>query len=91
MKKNNDESLNSVDKITELLATGDYKIGEIYFEKHNENTRFVIVEKYPEKYKDESFIEDGISTRTFNVSVELIKTIQYIETTITINKSGEIE
>ncbi len=80
MKKNNDESLNSVGKIVELLATGDYKIDEMHFANHDENTRFVIFEKYPEKNKGVMYI-----------NVKVTKPIQYISTTFTVYKSGEIE
>jgi hypothetical protein len=79
--------------ISDYISAG-YTIGGIdsFYSKHDENTRFVIVEKYPEKQK---WIEEGGGLFTvLNVNIELIPPPQqFISLDITINKDkdGRIE
>lgn len=82
--KNKNTSDEELKILVKLMSTGEYKISVSYFTNHDENTRFVIIEKYPKNNKNEG-------TYYMNVNIETIKPVQYIETTFTINKSGEIK
>ena len=81
--------INQMKELVDLLANG-YSIGEMNISKHNENTRFVIIEKYPEKETwNES--EYGITEQTLYVNVEIIKPVNFIETKFIINQDGTVE
>jgi hypothetical protein len=55
----------------------------------NENTRFVIVEKYPEK---EIWIQSGeVMVKTMYINIKLIPPVKHIELNITIDKDGKIQ
>lgn len=41
--------IKNMEEISQKFLSNDYKISNIYTTKHDENTRFVIVEKYPER------------------------------------------
>ena len=80
-------------ELADYLAS-DYTIGgiESYYTNYDENTRFVIVEKYPEKEKFD-LVEglDGVYMKTLHYNIELIPPPEQIEVNITINKDGTIE
>ena len=63
---------------------------ESYYTTYDENTRFVIMEKYPEKDK---FTEvGGILIQNIHLNLELTPPpIQYINLDITINEDGTIQ
>jgi hypothetical protein len=84
------EYTKGIGRLTELISTGDYSIGEIKATTINPNTRFVLVEKYPEKSKHK-FSKDGICTTMMYLDIELIRTVKSIQTTIRIDKPNESE
>jgi hypothetical protein len=84
------KSNNQLNALHNYLDMG-YTINLIdnYCTTHDEYTRFVIVEKYPEKQK---WTEEGeILFTVLNVNFELIPPPQKIELNITINKDGTIK
>jgi hypothetical protein len=74
----------------DYLAAG-YTVSNIEstFSKYDENTRFVIVEKYPEK---EIWIQSGeVMVKTMYINIKLIPPVKHIELNITIDKDGKIQ
>lgn len=84
---------NEVEKLSELISNGEYIIGDVHITNHNENTRFVILEKYPEKsnFGESAEMENGIYVKSVYMTVELIKPVQTVEVNFTIDKNGDIE
>ena len=81
---------NDMDKLSNLFSQGYIieSIGDIYFSNYDENTRFVILEKHPEKIKWETMDgNDSVKTSIMTVNLNLIKPAQFIELDIKINKS----
>jgi len=83
-------NINGVDTIMGYLKAG-FEIGDIHFSNYDDNTRFVILEKYPAKFKDPVYDNGEFSAFNFHINVEMKKPISYIETKFTIKKDGEIE
>jgi hypothetical protein len=77
-------------ELSQYLDAG-FIVGNMTYAKHDENTRFVIVEKYPEKDKNNWSDEGGYLSKTLYIDVELIRPTSLINLDITINKDGTIE
>lgn len=78
-----------IDKLSKLLSTGEYTIGDVHFSNHCENTRFVIIEKYPERDKCDTLSDNEMSVKTLYMNIEIKQTVRQIETTFTIDKNGK--
>lgn len=87
--KNLYPQLNGIDTIMGYLKSG-FEIGDIHFSNYDDNTRFVIMEKYPEKFKDPVYDDGKFTTFNFHVNVEIRKPISCIKTKFIIKENKEI-
>lgn len=77
-----------MDKLSNFFAEGYVieSVDDMYFSKYDDNTRFVIVEKYPEKIDWKTSEMDGVKTSFITVNINLVKPVQQITLDVTIKK-----
>ena len=80
-----------IETLLDNISNSDYTVGDIRICDHDENTRFVIVEKYPGKSKvewEECGDLGGVFKRTLYVSIELVQPILELNITFELSQSN---